>query len=295
VILASIDFHGAHPQFNLFEGNVGNNITMDSFWGSGSNNTTFRNLFRGTDTLASPLSAGRNVVNWSSTQLAGQQTRGITVAFPHTNANLVGNVLGSYDQTQVGPTCTGYDCGTSPWAYNAGSAPYTSTLLAPATRYYGCHANACQFQAVNIGYDTGSDGSGTSVASFAGGPSNAVGYWVGKASGSTFQHGNFDTASSSIIWNGSTTEAMPASFYRSSKPTWFGSVPWPAIGPDVTGGAMDSSTLAGHVNAIPAEVCYSSTPRDAYGLKQFDPSVCYYGASAASLPVAPTGLKATAN
>jgi hypothetical protein len=273
--------HGAHPQFNLFEGNVANNLTMDSFWGSGSNNTIFRNQFRGTDTLASPLAAGRNVVNWSSTQLANEQLFGITNAFPHINANSVGNVLGSADAVTAAKS----------GRYNSGPSPFTSNVIPPATRNYNDW-----FYATSIGFDTGGDSSGNGVLSFAGGPLNLVGYWVGKASGSIFQHGNFDIASNSIIWNGSTTHVLPASFFRTSKPSWFGSVPWPAIGPDVTGGTVDSSTLGGHVNAIPAEVCYNNTSRDGNGIKVFDPNVCYAGATSSNgLPAPPTGITVTIN
>ena len=281
VILATIDFHGAHPQFNLFEGNVGNNITMDSFWGSGSNNTMFRNQFRGTDTLASPLAAGRNVVNWSSTQLANEQMFGITDSFPHTNANSVGNVLGSADAVTA---ATG-------GRFNSGSSPFSSTITPPTTRNYNNW-----FYATTAGYDTGGDSTGSSVASFAGGLLNLLGYWVGKAPGTIFQHGNFDIGSNSVIWNSGTTQVLPASFYRTSKPSWFGSVPWPAIGPDVTGGTVDSSTLAGHVYEIPAEACYDTTARDSTGIKLFDPSVCYSGGTSSNAPPAPpTGITVTIN
>src|SRR5207247_8346688 len=43
---------------------------------------------------------------------------------------------------------------------------------------------------------------------------------------------------------------LPASFYLSAKPAFFGSVPWPAIGPDVTGGSEPS--VGGHNAKIPA-------------------------------------------
>lgn len=267
VIMESFDYHGAHPQFNLFEGNVGNSVQLDAFWGTGSNTTFYRNLFRAVDTLASPLSAGRNTVNWSSTQLANQQMEGLQISFAHTNTNSIGNVFGSADAVTAATTL-----------YNAGSAPFTSTIIPSATRNYSNF-----FSATSVGYNTGSDTSGASVASFSSGPGPTTGYWVGLASGTLFQHGNFDIASNSVIWNGSTTHTLPNSFYKSSKPSWFGTVPWPAIGPDVTGGNVDNGTLGGHVYAIPAEACYNSTSRDATGLKLFDPTTCY----AAAPPQAP--------
>jgi hypothetical protein len=244
---------------------------MDSFWGSGSNNTMFRNHFRAVDTLASPLSAGRNTVNWSSTQLTTEQLTGEQLAFPYTNLNSLGNVLGSADALTAASTL-----------YNSGASPFASTVTPPATRNYSNF-----FSAVSIGYNTGSDTNGGGVP----------GSWVGKASGTFFQNGNFDIASKSVIWNGG-SNALPASFYKSSKPSWFGSVPWPAIGPDVTGGNVDASVLGGHVNANPAEVCYNNTTRDSSGIKLFDPSVCYAGGAApptsSNPPAPPTGLAATA-
>jgi hypothetical protein len=267
VQLSMFDDHGAHPQFNLYEGNIGNEFSRDSVWGSSSHITLFRNNFYGTDLLASPETTGRNVVNWNSTTPATQQMEAMQIAFPHTNINSIGNVLGS----------TNVKTATSNNLYNSGSGPFTSTVTPPANRNY-----SGQFYAVSIGYGTGSDTNGSGV------PSN----WVGKASGTIFQHGNFDIASNSTIWNGSVTQTLPASFYKSAKPSWFGSVPWPPIGPDVTGGNADSVTLVGHVNAIPAEVCYNNTSRDGVGIKRFDPTACYGGSNSSSqnAPAPPTGL-----
>jgi hypothetical protein len=346
VILSAFGQHYAHPQFNLYEGNVGNNLTVDSFWGTGSNNTRFRNQLRGTDTLASPLSNGRNTVNWSSTQLVNEQMFADTIAYPHTNENEIANVLGSADAVTAATS----------GKYNSGSSPYTSTVIPSATRNY-----SDWFYATSVGYDTGSDStggvapyttgtvtsiSGTAVTgsgtgwtsalnglnfwcnnqtgvgpitvtvntattltlassgpstcsaytigsgpeSFPAGPSNVAGYWVGLASGTLFQHGNFDIASNSVIWASSVTHALPASFFLSSQPSWwhtaYGTPPWPAIGPDVTGGNVDNSTLGGHVNQIPAELCYNGLSRDATGIKIFSGNC--YGVS--STPIAYDGV-----
>jgi hypothetical protein len=54
------------------------------------------------------------------------------------------------------------------------------------------------------------------------------------------------------------THKLPASFYLPGKPSWWGAVPWPAIGPDVTGGTDPT----GHVYANPAEACYKNCPVD---------------------------------
>jgi hypothetical protein len=51
------------------------------------------------------------------------------------------------------------------------------------------------------------------------------------------------------------SDTLPASFYYSSKPSWWpSSKPWPLIGPDVTGGNV--SGVNGMVYTNPAEDCF---------------------------------------
>lgn len=57
------------------------------------------------------------------------------------------------------------------------------------------------------------------------------------------------------------TQALPASLYLPARPRWWpASSPWPAIGPDVTGG--NEPNIDGHAYSIPARVCYQNTPVD---------------------------------
>lgn len=69
--------HGAHGIMNLWEGNVGNGFQVDSYWGSASHQTLFRNWFTGTDVSAS---SNRKAVSIDRACLY---------------QSLVGNVLGS--------------------------------------------------------------------------------------------------------------------------------------------------------------------------------------------------------
>jgi hypothetical protein len=66
--------------------------------------------------------------------------------------------------------------------------------------------------------------------------------------------------------DGACSDALPPSLYLGSAPSWFstpyGTVPWPPIGPDVTGS----------VHAIPAELCYENTVAKG---ADFAPSACY--------------------
>ncbi len=72
-------------------------------------------------------------------------------------------------------------------------------------------------------------------------------------------------------------QALPPSFYLSVKPSWWGTMPWPAVGPDVVGG--DISGYGGHAYEIPARRCYETAAIDpAYGnssVRIFDPEACY--------------------
>lgn len=272
-----IAFHGANPQFNLLEGNVTDDINYDAFWGSTTNNTQYRNLARGVATVC-PYTDGtytasgpaHKAVNWSGCHLSNQQNRSVTVTFDNTNVNSLGNVLGSQDASTT----------SGGVLYNASSAPFTSTMQPTANRIYNG-----QYNAVNYGYNTGTDSNGSVIASFSSGPGPTTGYWVGLAAQSGFQHGNFDIASNSTIWNGSVTHTLPASFYLTSKPSWWGSLAYPANGPDVTGGTIDSTILGGHAYGNPAYACYNSLSRDSMGVKLFDANTCYASSPGVTLTV----------
>lgn len=369
-----IDFaqHGAFPQFNLFEGNVGPNWQPDSWHGNEGYNTVFRNWWRGSNAVAPYLaqainsiscSGGTCTISWASGSssfyagsyvaiwgtsnvgcgsqpniapnssvwaLTGPQgslsstfaqggcsnaTGGwaatmdlsayptpithrpldwttnvyntyqtmwaITIPAFSVGNNLVGNVLGSSQQmATVGQS----------YMYDSGSGACSSCIRASTTRdYLGIGSEGGGGYISTYNYDTSGDSNGSDWASFPGGPSNTTGYWSDQGFTTTFYHGNFDVASTSTIWNvnGNGSQTLPQSFFMSSKPAWFGSVTWPAIGPDVTGGP-DSAT-GGHANYIPAQVCYNSTSRDSTGAKEFNPGACYDNSNA---PAPPTGLTA---
>jgi hypothetical protein len=90
---------------------------------------------------------------------------------------------------------------------------------------------------------------------------------------------------------------LPASFYRSSKPSWWPAAKqWPPIGPDVTGGNI--SGVGGHAFTIPSQDCYSNLmgglPDGSGSVLSFNASNCY-GTTSVTLPAAPTSLKAVVN
>jgi hypothetical protein len=112
--------------------------------------------------------------------------------------------------------------------------------------------------------------------------------------------GNYDTVTNSVRFNAAEVptglslfsnpvpgnQTLPASFYLSAKPSWWGASPWPAIGSDITGGPL----MGGKVHKIPARLCYETTAKIGEVLN-FDAYNCY--ATGAAAPAAPTNLKIT--
>jgi hypothetical protein len=62
-LIGGIGFHGAHPQFNLIEGNVIEQFYPDSVWGTSSHNTLFRNWATGTTNACNPTSGRATVTS----------------------------------------------------------------------------------------------------------------------------------------------------------------------------------------------------------------------------------------
>lgn len=71
------------------------------------------------------------------------------------------------------------------------------------------------------------------------------------------------------------SQALPASFYLSAKPSWYGSVPWPTIGPDVTGGS--EANVGGHNHRNPARRCFEDVMHGTLGdptARPFNANLC---------------------
>ena len=227
--IGGIGFHGAHPQFNLLEGNVLTMIDADSVWGTSSNTTGFRNWVVGTNRICSPMS-GRGTV-----QCAGgnghygfQAARAIEFSYLSTRNIFIGNVLGSAAMQSL------------PGDHSA--LRQQDSVEYPAPRSYEGTAYGWSF-----GYGgTGDDGSGTGCG---GGipPCHRAG-----TSATDFVHGNYDQIGDATRWVPGVTRVLPPSLYLKGKPQWWGAMPFPATGPDVTGGPGPG----GHSYGNPAQACY---------------------------------------
>jgi hypothetical protein len=222
VVMGDFSMHGSHPMFNLYEGNIATSFHPDGIWGSNSHNTLFRSWLIGTTKICKPLS-GRGPERSDSTWWACQANRAINVDFAGRYYNIVGNVSGSADLLQV----TSYNNGKN-------KIPAASMIIAPQYRSYdGTTYSYC------FGYSEANDDgtSGTYPED------NRLPYTT------AILHGNYDYASDSTKWDPSISDhVLPNSYYLPGKPAWWGTMPWPPIGPD----------LNPMVNKIPAQVRFES-------------------------------------
>jgi hypothetical protein len=249
--------HDAGALYNLSEGNVTSGYWEDVFHGTGGANTAFRNYATG----------------WESGK--SEETTPVQLFSYNRFENFVGNVLGCNNTTSSYPG----NCGT------------------PTQTTYQSSAGVGDAGSI---YDLGA---GNSESSTVVKPDPYV-------ATSLLRWGNYDVAHAANQWNSSevpsglsdgyanpvpSSQTLPASFWTATKPSWWGSLPWPAIGPDVTGGNVPG--IAGHAYLIPAAVCYLNTmkgPADGTGsVLSFDAQNCYGAATSAQAPAPPTGLTGT--
>jgi hypothetical protein len=249
VLMSSTDEHGAHPQFNLYESNVVEQHYTDSVWGSNGPETFFRNYSLATTQICNPLS-GRGAISCSGSNgwWSNQANRAVQIAQLSYDVNLVGNVLGS---TQA-----------------ASQMAEEGLIASPTGRNYDYTAYDC-----TMGYGEESDGTG---------PYSSVS--ADTQYRNALIHGNYTHSDGSITWASGVTQSLPASLVHSSKPSWFGSVPWPAIGPDVTGGTGPG----GYAYSIPAQACYNNSAKDSNGYAVFNEKNCYAAGNSTTYTVTPS-------
>jgi hypothetical protein len=277
VLMGSISMHGAHPEFNLFEGNIVDQSYPDGIWGSNSHNTFFRDWQRGTTKICNPLT-GRGPVVCSPMGVDGasgvngwwaiQQNWAFVLGIDSSYYNLVGEILGSQDMANL----TIYNGGDPMRQIDRVVAVCGPSPCGPGSRSYDSATAA-----LSLGYWAADDGSslyGSLV------PYNTL-----------FEHGVFRSPSGATVWAPDLSQVLPPSFYLSGKPGWFGSVPFPPIGPEVTGGL---SNAFGHAYAIPAKVCYEQVMGGTDGTGSpltFNAAACCGSAGSDSAPSSPRNLR----
>ncbi len=237
VVIGGVDYHGAHPQFNLLEGNVTTAFYADSVWGSSSETTAFRNWFVGTNRVCTPLT-GRGPVNCSGKNghYGFQAARAVQFSYLSTRDSFIGNLVGSAQMQSL-------------MGFNA-PVPQSASVTYQQQRAY----DAAQLW--SFGYGSANDlGLGT-------GCSGGIPPCHSDGNAATqLLHGNYNNLGVPISWAPGLTHTLPASYYLSGKPDWWGQLPFPAVGPDVSGG----SGPGGHSYGNPAEACYLRVMRGSDG------------------------------
>jgi hypothetical protein len=198
--------HGAHPMFNLWEGNFGVKFDPDSIWGSSSHGTVFRNVFTGVSWADGPLT-GRGAVGTNGWYLY-QKPRAICLESSSWYYNIVGNVLGCSYYTNSAPHPTGVYMLAFPQVEGY-ETPYIFML-----------------GYVNPG---GTNGANTNTAF----TTLIHGNWDWATQSRKWDPGIVDTN-------------LPSSCYLTGKPVWFGDRPWPPIEPSQPLQAVATNLPAGY-------------------------------------------------
>ncbi len=248
----------------LWEGNIGSELELDDIHGTSFMYTAFRNYWTGLDT-------GGN---------KSAQTVPVQIYAGSRYVNLVGNVLGKpgYHSVYQTAAASATDCGSmangNVSIYDIGYSSEMGTRFAPL----------------------GTCGSGLGANFLINDDTVAV--------SSLMRWGNYDTVNATSRFSSAevptgispygnplpASQTLPSSFYLNGKPGWWGSsVPWPAIGPDVTGGTGPG----GHAYLTPAAACYlnvmSGKTDGTSGPLTFSADSCY---ASGTIVVPPSGLTA---
>ncbi len=293
------DGHANGIDYNLYEGNVGIDVAMDQAHGTHLVNSFYRNFFSGWESCANG--------NCGTSTEKTDNMFALQDISNHRYENFVANVLGT------------------PGVSNAAGSVYEYNGGSPSDWYLGGPGDVGNIY--NIG--SGSTGSPPSYAGPI--PYDPV------VKQTLLRWGNWDAFNGSTQWNTAevptsppsgvlansvptstctSSLSCPASFYLGTRPSWWaGSIPFPAIGPDVSSGNVGQCTgtlntpgqyaglattaghctgttltsgWGGHINAIPAQQCALSlgiAPDGTGGLASgFDAATCYTGTSTCGNP-----------
>ena len=256
--------HDTANDFNLWEGNQVPALGCDDIHGTpGGVDTIFRNELNGRD--------------WNQGSQPTQQTNPISFSSYCRGYNIIGNVLGTA-------------------GYHTLYEQYPTSQGQPSVSMANCNASI---------YDLGRGGGQC------GNLDSGLVLDDVLVRSTLMRWGNYDTVTGGVRWD--TTEAspaastyidaqvtpsnhvLPASLYMSSKPSWWGTMPWPAVGPDVSGGTGPGGLAYNN----PAANCYFNVmggPANGGGnVLAFDADTCYSGNASppppdTTPPAAPSGV-----
>ena len=231
-------FPHAGDHYELFEGNIFNAYNGENFHGPKIMNTLFRNQWWGWNSGA----------NDPSPSYKNSGTNAVDMVAYSRYHNIVGNVLGTPSYHNAYQTGSATSIYLTLGAGNTSSFPATiptDTVVSTTTMRWANWDVASN--AVRLCGNSGDTGWSTTCASTSEVPTAGPSY---------------PNAVPTLGDTGIGQSPMPPSFYLTSKPAWFGSIPFPAIGPDVTGGNVGQ--CVGQMNpAVPGT--YAGMPATASG------------------------------
>ncbi len=269
--------HGGGDYYNLWEGHEGIGFNGDAIHGTSWMLTHFRDYFSGRD---------------PSTSVA-VKSQATFAYFPFAYSryyNLIGCVLGTqgyHTRYQTG-AASASDCGSSAMASKSvmvfGFGRQDGTAYSPE-----CGSGSATGISNDLLVQSTLMRWGNYAACTGDAKCNAVRFDSTEVPSGIGPYANPVPSS----------ETLPPSLYLSGRPAWWPvSIPWPPIGPDVTGGNV--SGTGGHVHHNPAANCYlnimgGKTDGSSSALS-FDPTTCYAssggGGTDTTAPSAPTGFAA---
>jgi hypothetical protein len=283
---------------NLYEGNLGPEHNNDDVHGTQNFITRFRNHLTGfQSTPSSPTGGSQPIYDFAFSRYQ----------------NDIGNVLGT---PGVQATYRWNFSGSGPWIYALGKG-FGAGGGGPAIPNDPL-SNSTQTAWGNYDIITG-------AVRWCGNSSNTG--WVATCGSSSEIPTGASTYPNALPTLGDTVAgqgALPTSFAFYTKPAYFGTTPWPPMGPDVSSGnvgicsgtlntvgqmaglpaltssdcpgtSLTASAWAGHVNAIPAMQCALNNmnmPADGSGpVLPFDTvNICPYGNLSAGVSISPVVL-----
>jgi hypothetical protein len=260
-LAVAFSHHGSTPSFSLWEENVGNQYYPDSVNGATFAETTFRNWIRGTDIACSPTARASQNPSYSvvCTPAGYLSQAGVNGFYEYEAARAYQVGADAAYMNGIGDV-VGFTTPAVLFNSTGNPIPVTATLSYSSARTYDAQYG------FTFGYSNSSDdGDGACQSPCIDNTVIAATYF------GCLQYNNISATTSSC----GSVSTLPNSFFYSSKPAWWGSQPWPAIGPDVTGGSGPGN----HTNMIPAQNCYINVMGGAEGGTgsplSFNPGACY--------------------
>lgn len=223
------DNHGNSGNHWLIEGDDDTIINVENYHGVGQFTTIFRNHMVGQDAAAGT-----------------HQNAPILIYGYNRFPNVLGNVLGnaSYHTTYESNPSTGdTNCNHSIYGFGFGD----NCTVGNGTNHPldDSHLAASVFRWGNWDTVTSSNDNGTN-----------------DSTGTKFTSGEVPTGIGTYANTVPASQTLPNSLYLSAKPSFFGSVTWPPIGPDVSNG--DIANTGGHAYRNPARTCFEDVMGGAF-------------------------------